>query len=382
MNPVQPTGIYERRMIHMRFMKIAGFLAAAASVMMIGAGAAMAETEGGEPLSICIITSSGVDDGSFNQDCYVGIQDFLKEHDDCKVSDIKESDYNELIPTVEKSVGDYDVFVLPGFNFAGIGDIAQANPDKKFIVVDSTITDSEGNPVTLDNVYTMTFKEQEGGFLAGVAAALTTKSGKVAVVNGMPFPSNVNYELGFMSGVNYANENYDAKAECVEIPSYAGTDLFGNDVGGNYVGDFADEAQGKVVGEALIEEGCDVIFVAAGASGNGVFTAAKEADDVYVIGCDVDQFDDGVNGDGNIILTSSLKLMHTNVARQLEEIYNGTFKGEDALLGADTESTGIVTEEGRQQLDDGVIEKLDECFELLQSGDIVPASQEDFQGLK
>ena len=366
----------------MRFMKIAGFLAAAASVMMIGAGAAMAETEGGEPLSICIITSSGVDDGSFNQDCYVGIQDFLKEHDDCKVSDIKESDYNELIPTVEKSVGDYDVFVLPGFNFAGIGDIAQANPDKKFIVVDSTITDSEGNPVTLDNVYTMTFKEQEGGFLAGVAAALTTKSGKVAVVNGMPFPSNVNYELGFMSGVNYANENYDAKAECVEIPSYAGTDLFGNDVGGNYVGDFADEAQGKVVGEALIEEGCDVIFVAAGASGNGVFTAAKEADDVYVIGCDVDQFDDGVNGDGNIILTSSLKLMHTNVTRQLEEIYNGTFKGEDALLGADTESTGIVTEEGRQQLDDGVIEKLDECFELLQSGDIVPASQEDFQGLK
>lgn len=366
----------------MRFMKIAGFLAAAASVMMIGAGAAMAETEGGEPLSICIITSSGVDDGSFNQDCYVGIQDFLKEHDDCKVSDIKESDYNELIPTVEKSVGDYDVFVLPGFNFAGIGDIAQANPDKKFIVVDSTITDSEGNAVTLDNVYTMTFKEQEGGFLAGVAAALTTKSGKVAVVNGMPFPSNVNYELGFMSGVNYANENYDAKAECVEIPSYAGTDLFGNDVGGNYVGDFADEAQGKVVGEALIEEGCDVIFVAAGASGNGVFTAAKEADDVYVIGCDVDQFDDGVNGDGNIILTSSLKLMHTNVARQLEEIYNGTFKGEDALLGADTESTGIVTEEGRQQLDDGVIEKLDECFELLQSGDIVPASQEDFQGLK
>ena len=366
----------------MRFMKIAGFLAAAASVMMIGAGAAMAETEGGEPLSICIITSSGVDDGSFNQDCYVGIQDFLKEHDDCKVSDIKESDYNELIPTVEKSVGDYDVFVLPGFNFAGIGDIAQANPDKKFIVVDSTITDSEGNAVTLDNVYTMTFKEQEGGFLAGVAAALTTKSGKVAVVNGMPFPSNVNYELGFMSGVNYANENYDAKAECVELPSYAGTDLFGNDVGGNYIGDFADEAQGKVVGEALIEEGCDVIFVAAGASGNGVFTAAKEADDVYVIGCDVDQFDDGVNGDGNIILTSSLKLMHTNVTRQLEEIYNGTFKGEDALLGADTESTGIVTEEGRQQLDDGVIEKLDECFELLQSGDIVPASQEDFQGLK
>ena len=185
----------------MKLTKFAGFLAAAASVAMIGTGAAMAD-EGGNPISVCIITSSGIDDGSFNQDCYNGILEFIDAHDDCTVTDIKESDYNELIPTVEKSVGDYDVFVLPGFNFAGIGDIAQNNPDKKFLVVDSTITDSEGNAVTLDNVYTMTFKEQEGGFLAGVAAALSTQTDKVAVVNGMPFPSNVNYELGFMSGVN------------------------------------------------------------------------------------------------------------------------------------------------------------------------------------
>lgn len=366
----------------MRFMKWAGLLAATAGVMMMSAGAASAETEGGEPFSVCIITSSGIDDGNFNQDCYNGILSFIDSHSDCTVTDIKESDYNELIPTVEKSVGDYDVFVLPGFNFAGIGDIAQNNPDKKFLVVDSTITNSEGEAMTLDNVYTMTFKEQEGGFLAGIAAALTTESGKVAVVNGMPFPSNVNYELGFMSGVNYANENYSTKAECVEIPSYAGTDLFGNEIGGNYTGDFTDEAQGKVVGEALIDEGCDVIFVAAGASGNGVFTAAKEADGVYVIGCDVDQFDDGVNGSGNIILTSSLKVMHSNVEKQLENIYHGTFKGEDALLGADTDSTGIVTEDGRQQLSADAIEKLNECYELIKAGDIVPASQEDFQGLK
>ena len=365
----------------MKVKKLAGFLAAAACLAMSFSGAAMAE-EGGEPISVCIITSSGIDDGNFNQDCYNGILSFIEKHDDCTVTDIKESDYNELIPTVEKSVGDFDAFVLPGFNFAGIGDIAQNNPDKKFLVVDSTITDSEGNPVTLDNVYTMTFKEQEGGFLAGVAAALCTQTGKVAVVNGMAFPSNVNYELGFMSGVKYANENYGAEAECVELPSYAATDLFGNDVGGNYTGDFQDEAQGKVVGEALIDEGCDVIFVAAGASGNGVFTAAKEAKDVYVIGCDVDQYDDGVNGDGNIILTSALKVMHSNVEKQLENIYNGTFVGEDALLGADTDSTGIVTEEGRQQMDDGVVEKLNECYELIKSGDIVPASQEDFQGLK
>lgn len=64
----------------------------------------------------------------------------------------------------------------------------------------------------------------------------------------------------------------------VSLPSYAGTDVTGANVGGNYVGSFADEATGKVVGKALIDQGCDIMFVAAGGSGNGVFTAAKEAE--------------------------------------------------------------------------------------------------------
>jgi basic membrane protein A len=345
-----------------------------------------AAAEENKGFSICIISSTGVDDGSFNQDCYKGILSFLDTHSDCTVSDIKEGDYAQLVPTVEKSAGDFDVFVLPGFNFAAIGDIVINNPDKYFIVVDSTIQDSEGNPVTADNVYTMTFKEQESGFFAGLAAAFSTKTNKVAVVNGMAFPSNVNYEYGFMSGVNYANAKYGTAAQIVELPSYAGTDLAGNNVGGNYVGDFADEAGGKVIGEALIAEGCDVIFVAAGASGNGVFTAAKEADGVYVIGCDVDQYDDGAVGDRNVILTSVLKVMHSNVEKQLEAIYDGTFVGQDALLSADTDSTGYVTEEGRQQLSEEALTKMAECYELLKAGEIIPPSgteyaPDDFPGL-
>ena len=367
--------------------KAAAVLMTAALAVGVMTVPAMAEEQKG--LNICIITSSGVDDGSFNQDCYNGILTFLEDHPDCKVTDIKEADLAQLVPTVEKSVGDYDVFVLPGFNFAAIGDIVKNNPEKYFLVVDSTIQDSEGNMVDAaeaGNVYTMTFKEQESGFFAGVAAALTTKTNKVAVVNGIAFPSNVNYEYGFMSGVNYANAKYGTAAEYVELPSYAGTDLAGNNVGGNYVGDFADEAGGKVVGEALIGEGCDVIFVAAGASSNGVFTAAKEASDVYVIGCDVDQYDEGASGSGNIILTSGLKVMHSNVTKQLAAIYDGTFTGEDALLGADTDSTGFVSAEGRQQLSEDAIEKLNECYEKVKSGEIVPASgtegtPDDFPGL-
>jgi basic membrane protein A len=239
-------------------------------------------------LKIGILTSpSGVDDGSFNQDCYNGILAFTKANPEASVTPIREQDLSRALQSVADVIADYDVLVLPGFQFAAIGDLVRDNPGKKVILVDTAPSDSSGNTVELPNLYSMQFHEEESGFFAGIVAALESKTGKVAVVNGIAYPSNVNYQFGFMSGVNYANKYYGSKARYVELPSYAGTDVTGKVVGGNYVGDFADEATGKVVGAALINQGVDVLFVAAGASGNGVFTAAKEASNVYLIGCDV-----------------------------------------------------------------------------------------------
>lgn len=343
----------------------------------------------GNALKIAIVSSpSGVDDGSFNQDNYNGILSFIAANPDSSVTPVREEsgDTAAAIQAVADIVADYDVIVCCGFQFAAIGSIATDNPNVKFILVDADPTDAEGTVVTCDNIYAMTFKEQESGFFAGVAAALESGTKKVAVVNGIAYPSNVNYQYGFESGVNYANKHYDAGAEIVEIASYAGTDVTNTNVGGNYVGSFADEATGKVVGKALIDAGCDIIFVAAGGSGNGVFTAAKEAD-VKVIGCDVDQFDDGVNGADNIILTSGLKAMGMNVEKQLKAIAGGSFKGANELLGADSDSTGFVKTEGRHLLSAETIAKLDEVYELVKDGTIVPAANfndilpEDFPGL-
>lgn len=340
-------------------------------------------------LRIAIVTNTGTDDGSFNQNCYKGMQAFVANHPDCTLADIKEEDYNNLVPAVGEIVGDYDVIVLPGYNFASVGPTCAANPDTYFLVVDSTITDSDGNAMSLENVYTMTFSEQQSAFFAGIAAAMETKSGKVAAVNGMAYPSNVNYQRGFMSGVNYAVKHYGAKAECVELPSYAGTDVMGNPTGGNYIGDFNDQATGKVVGDALIAKGVDVLFVAAGNAGNGTFTAAKEASGVWLIGCDVDQYDDGAKGSDNIILTSTLKKMDVHVEMQLNAIYDGTFKGEDAYLGVSEDGVGYVSEPGRQHLQDDTVAKIDECLALIKSGGIEPAADatvnnyapNDFPGL-
>ena len=343
--------------------------------------AAPAETDGAA-LKIAIVSSpSGVDDGSFNEDNYNGILTFIESHPDCTVTPVQETtgDVTAAVQAVADVVADYDVIVCCGFQFAGIATIAEENPDVKFVLVDSFPSDAEGNEVTVDNIYAMQFAEQESGFFAGMAAALETTTGKVAVVNGIAYPSNVNYQYGFECGVKYANATEGTTAEIVELPSYAGTDVTGANVGGNYVGSFADEATGKVVGNALIAEGADIIFVAAGASGNGVLTAVKEAEGVKFIGCDVDQYDDGANGDTNVVLTSALKVMHLNVERALNAVVDGSFKGANVTLQADTDSTGYVNAEGRCQLSAETISKIDAAYEQVKSGAIVPAA--NFNGV-
>lgn len=378
---------------------VAGILTMTGLVGCSGAGAEQTEapkqeaqvevTEGKDGLKIAIVTSiTGVDDGNFNENNYNGILKFIENNPSSTVTAIQEptGDTSAAVQAVSDIVADYDVIVTPGFQFAGISTIANENPDKKFILVDSEPAAVDDQTV-FDNVYSMLFAEQEGGFFAGVAAALETQTNKVAVVNGIAFPSNVNYQYGFESGVNYVNEVFGKNVELVELPSYAGTDVTGANVGGNYVGDFADESTGKVIGSALIKEGCDIIFVAAGGAGNGVFTAAKEAGNVKVIGCDVDQFDDGQNGDANIILTSALKVMDANVERVLQSVVDGTFKGANELRQADTDSTGYVKEEGRHQLSEDTLAKMEEIYALVKEGEVVPAANfngvtpESFPGL-
>lgn len=361
-------------------------LASVMALSMVACGNASGEDSGSKDgLKIAIVSSpSGVDDGSFNQDNYNGVLKFIEENEGATVTPIREEsgDSAAAVQAVADVVAEYDVIVCCGFQFAGIGDVAKENPDTKFILIDSWPT-VEGTELTpdqaLENVYAAYYAEQESGFYAGMAAALSTVSGKVAVVNGIAYPSNVNYQYGFECGVKYVNETEGLNVEIVELPSYAGTDVTGTNVGGNYVGNFSDEATGKVVGNALIAEGCDIIFVAAGNSGNGVFTAAKEATGVKVIGCDVDQYDDGANGDSNVVLTSGLKVMHDTVYNALNSVKDGSFAGACVTLNAATDSTGYVSEAGRCQLSADTIAKIDAAQAELKAEKIVPAA--NFNGV-
>ena len=336
----------------------------------------------GAGLKIAFVTSPAeAEDGSFNEDIYNGILSFIESHPNASVTPIREStgDTDAAISVVADIVNDYDVIICGGFQFAGIYEIALANPEVKFILVDSFPSDADGNEVEADNIFAMCFAEQESGFFAGMAAALETKSGKVAVVTGVAYPSNVNFQYGFECGVKYVNETEGKNVEIVELHSYEGTDVTGTDVGGNYIGSFTDVETGKLIGNKLIEKDVDVIFAAAGTAGSGALDAVKEADGVMFIGCDIDQYDDGFDGDRNVMLTSAIKVMHRDVERTLNAISVGFFGGGNVTLKADTGSTGYVNTEGRNQLSAETIQKIEAAYELIKSGDIVPAA--NFNGI-
>ena len=387
--PASASAAFAKKIIGVRKMKrlILVFVLVAALVLVASCGGGEEEQAG---LRIAIVTSSsGVDDGSFNQNNYEGILEFIRSTSpESTVQHIHETTGipDNAVEAVENIVAEFDIIVMPGFQFGGVGRVASENTDTYFIMIDAH---PAGFDDGLPNMRALLFAEQESGFMAGIAAALETTTGYVAFVGGMPIPPVVNYHMGFVSGVNYANEHLGTNARLVDLAPFAGIDVvFEQNIGGNYANDFGAVDVGLTIGNALIEENADVIFVAAGLTGVGVFNAVQmDGGDVMVIGVDVDQFDQGVGAGGaNIVLTSALKVMDINVYRSLQDFYNGTWQGGNYVMTADTDSTGIVTAAGRHQMSANTVSEVNRIFGLLRNGDIVPASNfvhspDDFPGL-
>lgn len=268
------------------------------------------EDTGKDDFSAALVTDlGGVDDKSFNQSAWEGLQAWGKENDR------------------EKGVGGYNYFqsdsdadfelnlngaIDDGYNIIfGVGfklqpavkEIAEANTDTEFVIVDEVI---EG----LDNVASVLFKDHEASYLAGIAAAKTTKTNKVGFVGGMEGAVIGRFEAGFKAGVASVDENIKVDVK--------------------YVGSFGDAAKGKSIAAAMYQSGVDVIFHASGDTGQGVFSEAidlmetEPENPVWVIGVDRDQEDEGKFDGGNVTLTSTLK----GVGTAVQDIANRALKGE------------------------------------------------------
>ena len=194
----------------------------------------------------------------------------------------------------------FDVMYAVGFAYGGaVGSTAPDFPDQVFAIVDAPPEDSDGNAIELDNVTALLFPEHEGSALAGAAAALKSETGTVGFIGGVEVPLIDKFFAGFQFGAQQIDPDI-VVLEPVYLsqpPDFTG---------------FNDPAKGKEAAVALIDQGADVVYAAAGGSGSGMFTATKEATEasgtqVWGIGVDADQYNTVDPELQDFVLTSMIK---------------------------------------------------------------------------
>ncbi|MFS0749819.1 BMP family lipoprotein [Oceanobacillus sp. 1P07AA] len=312
--------------------------------------------------SIAMVTDiGGVDDKSFNQSAWEGISAWgevngLSKGDGFDYA--QSSDKADYMPNLTRFVRDeYDLVYGIGFELKeDIQKAAEQFPDTHFALVDDV--------VEADNAVGITFSEHQGSFLVGVAAAMKTTTDKVGFVGGVDSPLIKKFESGFIAGVKSVNPDIEVDVQ--------------------YAESFADAAKGKLIATNMYDSGVDVIYHASGATGNGVFNQAKDikqndADrDVWVIGVDRDQHEEGVIGDHNVTLTSMVKRVDVAVQDLANRGMNGDFPGGEILeYGIEDDAITVATTNEEAMTED-IISAVEEYQEKILNGDIeVPHTEEE-----
>ncbi|WP_017572275.1 BMP family lipoprotein [Nocardiopsis halotolerans] len=243
----------------------------------------------------------GRGDRSFNDAAYRGLNQAAEELG-VETADFEPSDgeseaaKEERLATMAEE--GFDVVIAVGFAYAGpVEAVAAEYPDVHFAIVDSAI---EG----VDNVTSLVFAENEASFLAGAAAALTTEEDHIGFVGGVETPLIHKFEAGYVAGAEHVNEDVTIEVDYLSQPP----DMSG----------FSDPAKGRELAQAQYDRGADVIYHAAGASGNGVLEAAV-ANDFTFIGVDSDQYENATEEQKPYVLTSAIKQVDVAVFELIED---------------------------------------------------------------
>ena len=338
---------------------------ALASVAVLAGCRGRDAASGGEAktdLNVAMITDTGgVDDRSFNQSAWEGLQAWGKENNLSRGKGINyfqsnsASDYTANFNSAVS--GGYDLVFGIGFGLQeATSQAAKNNPDTKFAIIDSVIENQE-------NVVSATFADQESAYLAGVAAAKTTKTDHVGFIGGIASDIITAFQVGFQEGVKSVNPNIKVDVQ--------------------YAGSFSDAGKGKTIASAMYSGGADIIYQAAGGVGTGVFTEARvlnetknEADKVWVIGVDRDQESEGDfkskdGKDSNFVLASTLKEVGNVVKDVSNKTKDNKFPGGE-ILKYDLKNSGVAL--ARNNTSDEAWKAVETAKEKIINGEItVPA---------
>ncbi len=236
----------------------------AAMIMVL---ASCSNQQGGPPVSNTkhigvMLTDDGLGDQSFNDSSFKGLE---KARDELGI----EFDYREIAETdtYEKGLTELvkdgnDLIIGVGFSMQeDLEKVAKKYPKKQFLLIDAV---SE-----LKNVTSVTFKEEQGSYLAGALAAMTTKSDVIGFVGGVDAEVIHRFEQGYQKGAKSVNPKIKV------VSTYAGT--------------FSDAGKGSKIAKDMIKKKADVLYAAAGYTGVGVLKEAQ-TQGKYAIGVDSDQY--------------------------------------------------------------------------------------------
>jgi basic membrane protein A len=209
-----------------------------------------------------VLDTGGVDDRSFNQSSWAGLQAANKSNPNIAISYIASNSQNDYTPnlTAEVNKGCNTVIAVGGLMGDSVKAVAAQNPKQQFGQIDS----GSSGP----NVYGLQYNTAQGGFLGGYLAAGMTKTGKVATFGGLNIPPVTIYMDGFWEGVQYYNT---AKKKSVQVLGWDEK----NQKGGTFAQSFTDQNKGRSISQAFVQQGADIIFPVAGGTGLGSGAAAQ-----------------------------------------------------------------------------------------------------------
>lgn len=319
------------------------------------------DSDGDSDFSVGLVTDvGGVDDKSFNQSAWEGLQAWGDEHDleEGEDFDYAQSDSSsDYVPNLKSMTRqDYDLIYGIGFKLQdSIEDIAEQYPDKHFAIVDA-VADK-------DNVTSIGFADNESSFLVGAAAALKTNTDKIGFIGGEESDIIESFESGYRAGAKSVNPDIDIDVQ--------------------YAGGFDKADKGKLIASSMYDEDRDVIFHSSGGTGNGLFNQAKNIKqndpdrEIWAIGVDRDQYDEGEVGDDNITLTSAVKHVDDAVQDVNNDAMEGDFHdGETLDLGLEEGDVGI-TDTNEEAMEE-VMDDVDEWKEKIIDGDVdVPDTKDE-----
>lgn len=322
-------------------------------------------------LKVVMVTDSGsIDDKSFNQGTWEGIERFKADDEEVEINYLTPNDNSSeaFLTTIDNAVlSGADVVITPGFAFEeAIGKAQEQYPKVKFVLIDGQPL-IEGEYQINDNVQSIFFKEHEASFLTGIASALSTQTGKVGFLGGVKVPAVEKLGYGFVAGVAYANDVLNTNVDVVDYV---------------YQGTFEDTQAGQMIASGMYDKGADVILQAAGLVGVGAINEAKlrteAGESCYVVGVDVDQYEAGLMSDGSsVILTSAMKKLDEAVYQALADIQANNFNGgSSSVLGIEQAGVGLPVE--NPNLEEHITTTIESVKHLVATGEIqVPAALEE-----